>query len=197
MKTNPFILLTFLAVALPAHGQAYKCRQPDGSTQISSEPCAGGARTLKEVDEDAVSPEARARAERDAEQARQRADRLEGERRADEAAERKERERQRKESGLPSEAAIQQCLNTLGRMNLDSSRRSEMENGCYATGKIEPVYTETYQQPYYGGGYYPVYPYPPRPPRPPYPPPPPPKDRPTAKPVDLYKVPSAPRGSAR
>lgn len=197
MKTTPFILLSFLAVALPAHGQAYKCRQPDGSTQISSEPCAGGARTLKEVDEDVVSPEARARAARDAERARERADRLESERRADEAAERKERERQRKESGLPSEAAIQQCLNTLGRMNLDSSRRSEMENGCYATGKIEPVYTESYQQPYYGGGYYPAYPYPPRPPRPPYPPPTPPKDRPTAKPVDLYKVPGAPRGSER
>ena len=53
MKTTPFILLTFLAIALPAHGQAYKCRQPDGRTQISSEPCAGGARTLKEVDETA------------------------------------------------------------------------------------------------------------------------------------------------
>ena len=193
MKTTSYLLLTFLAVALPAHGQAYKCRQPDGSTQISSEPCAGGARTLREVDEDVVSPEARARAERDAERARQRADRLEGERRADEAAERKERERQRKESGLPSEAAIQQCLNTLGRMNLDSSRRGEMENGCYATGKIEPVYTETYQQPYYGG-YYPAYPYPPRPPRPPHPPP---ADRPAAKPVDLYKVPATPRGSTR
>lgn len=194
MKTTPALLLFLLVAALPAHGQAYKCRQPDGSTQISSEPCAGGARTLKEVDEDVVSPEARARAERDAKRARQRVDRLEGERRADEAAERKERERQRKESGLPSEAAIQQCLNRLGRMNLDSARRSEMENGCYATGRIEPVPTETYQQPYYGGGYYPAYPNPPRPPRPPNPPP---KDRPTTKPVDLYKVPGASRGSGR
>ncbi len=129
MKPALVLLLPLLVATLPAWGQAYKCRQPDGSTQISSEPCAGGARTLKEVDEDVVSPEARARAARDAERARERADRLESERRADEAAERKERERQRKESGLPSEAAIQQCLNTLGRMNLDSSRRSEMEKG--------------------------------------------------------------------
>ena len=194
MRTTRIIPLLLLALALPALAEVYKCRQPDGRTEISSEPCAAGSSTVRTIQDDVVPEASREQAERNAERARQRVDRLEGERRADEAAERKDRERQRRESGLPSEAAIQQCLNTLGRMNLDSSRRSEMENGCYATGKIEPVYTETYRQPYYGGGYYPAYLYPPRPPRPPNPPP---KDRPTAKPVDLYKVPGAPRGSAR
>ena len=74
---------------------------------------------------------------------------------------------------------------TVGRLNLDSARRSEMESTCALTGRVEPVYNETYQAPayYYGGGY--IRPYPPRPL-----PPPPPKQ---GKPVDLYKVPSAPR----
>ena len=82
--------------------------------------------------------------------------------------------------------AVQQCLNTVGRMNLDASRRAELESGCALTGRVEPVYNETYQAPtyYYGGGY--IRPYPPRP----VPPTPPPK---SGKPVDLYKVPSAPR----
>jgi hypothetical protein len=191
MKTAPFLLLTFLAVALPAHGQAYKCRQPDGSTQISSEPCAGGARTLKEVDEDVIPDDVRAKAQRDVDRQRQRADQLNAERKADEAQERREAEAQRKAAGLPSQGAVQQCLNTVGRMNIGSSRRAELESECAVTGQIAPVYNETYQQPYYGGAYYPAYPYPPRP-RPPYPPPPP-RDKPTAKPVDLYKVPSAPR----
>lgn len=191
MKTVPFLLLTFLAVALPAHGQAYKCRQPDGSTQISSEPCAGGARTLKEVDEDVIPDDVRAKAQRDVDRQRQRADQLKAERKADEAQERRDAEAQRKAAGLPSPAAVQQCLSTVGRMNIDSSRRAELESECTVTGQIAPVYNETYQQPYYGGVYYPAHPYPPRP-RPPYPPPPP-KDKPTAKPVDLYKVPNAPR----
>ena len=191
MRPAPFLLLTFLIVALPAHGQAYKCRQPDGSTQISSEPCAGGARTLKEVDEDVIPDDVRARAQRDVDRQRQRADQLKADRKADEAQERREAEAQRKAAGLPSQAAVQQCLSTVGRMNIGSSRRAELESECTATGQVAPVYNETYQQPYYGGAYYPAYPYPPRP-RPPYPPPPP-RDKPTAKPVDLYKVPNAPR----
>mgnify|MGYP007125369200 CR=1 FL=1 len=185
MKATPALLLILLAVALPAYGQAYKCRQPDGSTQISSEPCSGGARTLKEVDEDVIPDDVRARAERDAERQRQRADQLEASRKADEAQERRDAEAQRKAAGLPAPAAVQQCLNTVGRMNLDAARRAELESGCALTGRVEPVYNETYQAPayYYGGGY--IRPYPPRPL-----PPPPPK---SGKPVDLYKVPSAPR----
>lgn len=185
MNTAPILLLTLLAVALPAHGQAYKCRQPDGSTQISSEPCSGGARTLKEVDAAPVPEDVREQAERDVERQRQRADQLEASRKAEEAQARRDAEAQRKAAGLPTPAAVQQCLNAVGRMNLDASRRSEMESTCVLTGRVEPVYNETYQAPtyYYGGGY--VRPYPPRPL-----PPPPPKQ---GKPVDLYKVPSAPR----
>jgi hypothetical protein len=200
MRTIFALLLPLFAVALPAHGQAYKCRKPDGSTQISSEPCSGGARTIKEVDEDVVPDDVRAKAERDAEKLRNRADRMEAERKADEADERREQERQRKASGAPAPEAIQYCLNTVGRMNLDSNRRAELETGCYATGRVEPVYT-TPPPVYYGNTYYPAYPGYPRPPRPiqPIAPSNPgdPRPSPAAKPVDIYKVPSAPRAGSR
>ena len=190
MKTAQFILLAFLTVAVPAHGQAYKCRQPDGSTQISSEPCAGGARTLKEVNEDVIPDDVRAKAQRDVDRQRQRADQFKAERKADEAQQRREAEAERRAGGLPSPAAVQQCLNTVGRMNIDSSRRAELESECTLTGQVAPVYNETYQQPYYnhGGGYH--RPYPPRPVPPIAPVLPPGKP---GKPVDLYKVPATPR----
>lgn len=198
MRPPPIFLLAVLALSLPAWGQAYKCRQPDGSTQISSEPCAGGARTLKEVDEEIIPDDVRAKAERDAERQRRQADKLEADRRADEAEERKAREQQRRAAGGPTPEAIQYCLDTLNRMNLDKDRRGALETGCVANGRIDPVYTAPAPS-YYGGTYYPAYPAYPRPPRPvPRPLPEtvaPDRPSPAAKPVDLYKTPSAPRGS--
>ena len=132
---------------------------------------------------------AREQAERDVERQRKVANQMKSERQADEAAERKEQEQLRKASGAPSQAAIQQCLNTLGRMSIDASRRAELESGCYASGRLEPIYNNGSQPVYYGGTYY-------RPPhvRPVHPiaPVTPPK---YGKPPDLYKVPSAPRGT--
>lgn len=186
-------LMLLLGVALTAQAQVYKCRQPDGRTQISTSPCAGGAKTIKEVEEDVVPDDVRAKAERDAERQRKQADRMEAERKADEADDRREAERQRKESGLPTPAALQQCLNTVARMNIDASRRAELESGCQLTGKVAPVYDETYQPPVNYGGYYPGY-VRPRPPRPVQPIAPPPAQKP-GEPADLYKVPTAPRGA--
>lgn len=191
MNMRIYTLVLLLAVSGAASAQAFKCRQPDGSTQISSEPCSGGASTVKTVEDDAVPEAVREQAERDVERQRKMANEMKAERQADEAAERKQQEALRKASGAPSQAAIQQCLNTLGRMSIDSSRRAELESGCYATGRLEPVYSNDAQPVYYGGTYY----------RPPYvrphpvhpiAPVTPPK---YGKPPDLYKVPSAPRGT--
>ena len=184
-------LVLLLGCALSAQADVYKCRQADGSTQISSEPCSGGASTVKTVQDDAVPEAVREQAERDVERQRKLANEMKAERQADEAAERKEQEQLRKASGAPSQAAIQQCLNTLGRMSIDASRRAELESGCYASGRLEPIYNNGSQPVYYGGTYY-------RPPhvRPhpvhPIAPVTPPK---YGKPPDLYKVPSAPRGA--
>lgn len=186
MKATP-LLLALLAVTLPAWGQAYKCRLPDGSTQISSAPCAGGAKTLKEVDDEVIPDDVRTRAEQDAERQRRRAGELAAERKADEAQDKRDAEAARKAAGLPAPATVQQCLNTVNRMNIDASRRSELESGCQLTGRVEPVYTETYQPSYYGGGYYPGYVRPPHPLQPIAP------TTPPGKPVDLYKVPTTRR----
>ena len=186
-------LMLLLGVALTAQAEVYKCRQPDGRTQISTSPCAGGAKTIKEVEEDVIPDDVRAKAERDAERQRKQANKLEAERKADDAEDRREAERQRKESGLPSPAAVQQCLNTVARMNIDASRRGELESGCQLTGKVAPVYNETDQPPTnYGGGYY--YRGHVRPPRPVQPIAPPPGQKPS-QPADLYKIPTTPRGS--
>ena len=100
------LLFPFLAVALPAQAEVFKCRQPDGSTQISSEPCSGGASTIKTIQDDAVPEAAREQAERDVQRQRQMANQMKSERQADEAAERKEQEALRKASGAPSQAAV-------------------------------------------------------------------------------------------
>ncbi len=159
MKPNysVLLLLTFLAVALPAQAEAFKCRKPDGSTQISSEPCAGGSSTVRTVHDEAVPEATREQAERNAERQRQRADQLQAQRRAGEAEERRARER-------------------------------ELERERRASKQPETVYVPV---PTYGGGYIPPHA---RPPRPGYPDDPTPQPRP-GKPVDLYKVPNAPRNS--
>jgi len=192
MKIARPALMLLLGVALTAQAEVYKCRQPDGRTQISTSPCAGGAKTIKEVEEEVIPDDVRTKAERDAERQRKQANELEAERTADEAEDRREAERQRKESGLPTPAAVQQCMNTVARMNIDASRRAELESGCQLTGKVAPVYDETDQPAYYYGGYYRGHVRPPRPPVQPIAPPP---AQQPAQPADLYKVPTTPRGS--
>ena len=193
MKTRQIAFLMLLGYALTAHAEVYKCRQPDGRTEISNSPCTGGASTIKAVPDDVVPEASRLQAERDADRLEDYTDKLEAERKTGEAAERKQlKEQQAAARQGPSPASVQACLQTLDRMALDLSRRAELEEGCRATGSVQPVYA---QDPYYYGGS--GYIRPPLPPHPPHPPRPIPKPLPEpiipAKPVDLYKGPSAPR----
>jgi hypothetical protein len=192
MKITHITFLVVLGCALPAQAEVYKCRQPDGRTEISNSPCSGGSSTIKAIPEDTVSEASRRQAEEDADRLENYADQLEAKRKAGEAAEQKQLKEQQAAAAArqgPSPASVQACLQTLDRMALDLSRRAELEDGCRATGSVQPVYV---QDPYYygGSGYI-------RPPYPPHPPRPVPKPLPApvtpAKPVDLYKVPSAPR----
>ena len=195
MKTTHITLLAVLGCALPAQAEVYKCRQPDGRTEISNSPCSGGSSKIKAIPDDTVSEASRQQAERDADRLEDYTDRLEAERKTGEAAERKQlKEQQAAARQGPSPASVQACLQTLERMALDLARRAELEEGCRATGSVQPVYV---QEPYYygGSGYIrPPHPYPPHPPHPPRPGVTPlPAPITPAKPVDLYKVPSAPR----
>ena len=153
MKTVPIALLALLGFALPAQAEVYKCRQPDGRTEISNSPCSGGSTTLKAIPDDTVSEASRKQAERDADRLENYADKLEAERKADEAAERKLlKEQQAAARQGPSAASVEHCLKTLDRMALDSSRRAELEDGCRASGSVQPVYVPV--PAYYGGSGY-------------------------------------------
>jgi hypothetical protein len=160
-----WIALSFALLAFSATADVYKCRQPNGSTEISNSPCAGGSSTVKTVADDVVSEENRRQAERNVEQMRIDAEKLEATRRADEAIERKQQEEQRQQQANgPSAETIQECIRTLDRMALDPARRANLEATCRTKGSVEPVYVPV---PYYGGPTYvrPVRPYPPRPPQ--------------------------------
>ncbi|MEN9478885.1 MAG: hypothetical protein RLZZ298_280 [Pseudomonadota bacterium] len=158
MKLWTTLLLALLAFSATA--DVYKCRQPNGSTEISSSPCTGGSSTVKTLADEVISPESRRQAERHVEQMRIDAERLEATRRADAALERQELEAQRQASG-PSPSAIEDCLRTLDRLALEASRRKELEATCQSKGSVEPVYVPV---PYYVGPTYvrPVHPAPPQ-----------------------------------
>jgi hypothetical protein len=93
MKTISLAPLLLLTLALPVAAQAYKCRQPDGRTEISSEPCGAGSKTLKEIEDENVPEENRLRAEREAERQRELVEKNEKNRQAVDKQEREERER--------------------------------------------------------------------------------------------------------
>ena len=193
MKPTRIALFLLLGCTFHVHAEVYKCRQPDGRTEISNSPCSGGASTLKAVPDDVVPEASRRQAERDADRLENYADKLDAQRKSNEAAENKLLKEEQAAARLgPAPANIEHCLNTVDRMVLDSTRRAELEDGCRATGSMQPVYV---QDPgYYGGNGYIRPSLKPRPPTPTRPVPTPhPQPVTPAKPVDLYKVPSAPR----
>jgi len=147
-----WIILPLVLHAFSATADVYKCRQPNGSTEISNSPCTGGSSTVKTVADDVVSEENRRQAERNIEQMRIDAEKLEATRRADQAIERKQQEEQRQQQASgPSPSTIQDCLRTLDRMALDAARRAELEATCRSKGSVEPVYVPV---PYYVGPTY-------------------------------------------
>lgn len=156
------LVLTLLLLALPARSEVYKCRLANGSTEISSSPCRAGSSTVKAVPDDVIPEETRRKAERDVEQMREQAERLESARRADEAAEHEQQakqDKQRQASG-PSASQIEECLINVERIAPDSAQRAELEASCRNTGNTpQTVYVPV---PYYGGPSY-VKPRPPMP----------------------------------
>lgn len=131
-------LLSILATT--AQGEAYKCRTPDGRVEFSNLPCSGGASTLGVRPDDKVSPEERARAQREADQ--QRAILLEKE-----AAARAAQDSgpagaaiggsasgNKTAGGSPSQDMVDSCLRDLDRQVMDAARRAEMEAACRSRG---------------------------------------------------------------
>lgn len=66
----PVIALVALAWAAGARADAYKCRAADGGVLVSATPCREGSKTLSVQPGEIVAPEARQRAEQEAERQR-------------------------------------------------------------------------------------------------------------------------------
>jgi hypothetical protein len=139
-------------LSLPVQAEIYKCRLPNGKTEISNSPCPTGSGTLTVRPDETVPEQTRQQAERDVARMRNYVDQREAAQRADEAA---ERQRQTGERQAAAEQAVYQsdnmnaCLRELAQHPVDAARRTELEAICRAKAKTEPA---VIQVPVYGGG---------------------------------------------
>lgn len=137
------LLLAMLCGAATA--DIYKCRLPDGSTEIANRPCPSGAGTLASRPDDVI-PEARRReAERDAERMRALVEQRETQQRTGAAP-----SPQGGVLPLPHEnqkaagrRSVDDCLRELDRHPLDVQQRSQLENACRNNPDIQPVIVQT------------------------------------------------------
>ena len=161
----PILIAT---LALPATAEIYKCRLPDGKTEIANTPCPSGSATVTVRPSEPVSESSRQQAERDVERMRDYVERREAAQRADTRAERQERASPPQPVASPPRTYgdPDACLRDLDQQVLEATQRAYLEAECRRL--IRPP-TSTVQQPV--PVYAPYVPYgmphhPPAPPRP-------------------------------
>lgn len=143
--------LLLVLLAFPAHADIYKCRLPNGKTEISNSPCPTGSGTLTARPDETVPEQTRQQAERDVERMRNYVDKREAAHQADATA---ERERQADERQATAQQRVYQsdnmseCLSELEQHPVDAARRAELEAICRAKAKTEPAVVHV---PVYGG----------------------------------------------
>lgn len=141
------LLCLFFVGLVPAHAGAYKCRLPDGSIEIASQPCAAGSATLGVRNEEVVSEARRREIEDDLRRMRTYLDQREIEQRNQ-----LERERNKpsplSESGQPlspppsqppARRTIEDCLRDLDRQAVPPMQRSQLENLCRSNPESRPT----------------------------------------------------------
>lgn len=134
-------IATLMSLPLPASAEIYKCRLPDGKTEISNSPCSVGSNTITTRPDERVSEASRRQAEREVERMRQFVEKREASQRAEEAAAREERaasQQQRNNASRPPPAApprqygsAEECLRNVEPMALEASQRAQMEADCH------------------------------------------------------------------
>lgn len=141
-------LIGLLLVSLaPAHAGAYKCRLPDGSIEITSQPCASGSATLGVRNDEAVSETRRREIEDDLRRMRTYLDQREIEQRNQ-----LDRERQKPSplsetsdapltppSPPPARRTLEDCLRDLDRQAVPPMQRSQLENLCRSNPDSRPT----------------------------------------------------------
>lgn len=137
LMSRIFILLTALiTISAPVSAEIYKCRLPDGKTEIANVPCPMGSGTVMVRPDERVSETSRRAAEQDVERMRSFVDKREAAQRADEAAEREERAASLRQQNSASRSPprqygnIDECLRNVEPMVLEASQRAQLEAEC-------------------------------------------------------------------
>lgn len=160
-------LLAGLLLIQPAGAEIYKCRLPNGKTEISNAPCPGGSGTLAVRPDETVSETSRQQAERDVERMRSYVEKRESTQRADMAAERQAQKQSAAAAPARSYGDPDACLRDIAQRALEASQRAQLEAECRSLVR-PPEPPPTVYVPVYGAP--PLYPQHPRPlpqPRPP------------------------------
>lgn len=127
-------LLIALAAPLPTMADAYKCRQPNGQTEISNRPCPVGSSTVSVKQDEVISEARRREAERDVERMRSYVERREAEQRAatPTAPEASAARSVAPASPLPARryGDPEACLQGLEQQVLEASQRARLEAEC-------------------------------------------------------------------
>lgn len=139
--------LALISLPSPASAEIYKCRLPNGKTEIANVPCATGSGTVTVRPDEHVSEISRRAAEQDVERMRNYVEKREAAQRADEAAER-EAQRAASQQSRNSSAGrprlygnAEECLRNVEAMVLEASQRSQMEAECRnLVSSPQPVY---------------------------------------------------------
>ena len=125
-------LLAGLMLIQPAGAEIYKCRLPNGKTEISNSPCPGGSGTLAVRPDEAVSETNRQQAERDVERMRNYVEKRENTQRADIAAERQLQNQKQAATVNPPRnyGDPDACLRDVAQRALEANQRAQMEAEC-------------------------------------------------------------------
>lgn len=129
MKARLALLAALLA--LPAVADIYKCRLPDGKTEISNIPCPSAGGTITVRPDEKVSEAARRDAEREVERMRSYIEQREAAQRAEQAEREKQATREVSTPALPrSYGSLDECKRDLDRQPLDPAARQQLEAEC-------------------------------------------------------------------
>lgn len=134
---RPILFALLLSLPLTGFAQVYKCRLPNGQTEISTQPCSTG-KTLDVRQEERISDADRQAAERDLERVRNFVDKREAARRADQAADLEQQRLNSRRQNNNSEGRVygsaDECLRDAAQMGLEGSQRQQMEADCRRIG---------------------------------------------------------------
>lgn len=139
--------LALISLTAPAGAENYKCRLPNGQTEITNVPCPTGSGTVTVRPDEHVSEASRRAAEQDVERMRIYVEKREALQRADEAAEREaqraasQQSRDNSTSRPPRQYGnTEECLRSIEPMILEASQRALMEAECRILASPQPVY---------------------------------------------------------